>query len=301
MDTKTVEDVPSETALFTALRRTIAHKEYNNEKFGSDDLAEIFLPASYRFFLRFSKIRENTKNKLAKAMPGVNEHIIARTAFFDRLFLDALKNQVPQIVLLGAGYDSRAYRFAKSNCGTEIFELDAPPTQDRKIKCLKAAHVSIPKEVCYVPINFINQSLSSVLEKAGYKNQEKTLFIWEGVSYYLGWDSARDTLDFVSRSSNQDSVIAFDYMISLSEENMNATYGAAELMKSMKQHHEGEVLLFSIKQGQIESFLAEMNLKMIEHMDHKAIEKKYLMDDHGSLIGKMAGSFRFVCASPEKP
>lgn len=300
MVTKTVEDVPSETALFTALRRTIAHKEYNNEKFGPDYLAEIFLPASYRFFLRFAKIRDNTKNKLAQAMPGVNEHIIARTAFFDGLFLDALKDQVPQIVLLGAGYDSRAYRFTKSNKGTKIFELDAPPTQDRKIKCLKSAHVSMPEDVQYVPINFINQSLSDVLKKAGYKNQEQTLFIWEGVSYYLDWDSARGTLDFVSRSSSQDNVIAFDYMISFSEENMNATYGAAELMKSMKQHHEGEELLFSIKQGQIESFLAEMNLRMIVHMDPKAIEQKYLMEDNGSLIGSMAGSFGFVCASPKK-
>lgn len=300
MGTKTVDDVPSETALFTALRRTIAHKEYNNENFGPDYLAEIFLPASYRFLLRFAKIRDNTKNKLAQAMPGVNEHIIARTAFFDGLFQDALKNQIPQIVMLGAGYDSRAYRFTKSNKGTKFFELDAPPTQDRKIKCLKAAHINIPNEVHFVPINFINQSLSNVLEEAGYKNQEQTLFIWEGVSYYLGWNSARGTLDFVSRSSNRDSVIAFDYMISLSEENMKATYGAAELMNSMKQHHVGEELLFSIKQGQIESFLAEMNLSVIEHMDHKAIEQKYLMDDNGSLIGKMAGSFCFVCASPEK-
>jgi len=75
-------------------------------------LAEIFLPASLQVFLRFEKVRENTKNKLAAFMPGLNEYIIARTAFFDGLFLDALKDKFPQIVLLGAGYDSRAYRFA---------------------------------------------------------------------------------------------------------------------------------------------------------------------------------------------
>src|SRR5512139_131701 len=103
MNKKTVEQTPLETALFTALRRTIAHKEYNNEKFGPDYLAEIFLPAYYRFFLKFKKVRENTKNKLAAFMPGLNEYIIARTAFFDGLFRDALKDQIPQIVVLGAG------------------------------------------------------------------------------------------------------------------------------------------------------------------------------------------------------
>ena len=297
MSDESMRQLPSQTALFTALRRTIAHKEYHNEKFGPDYLAEIFLPAHYRFFLKFEKVRANTKAKLAAFMPGLNEYIIVRTAFFDELFMDALKDQFPQIVMLGAGYDSRAYRFAKSNRGIKIFELDASPTQERKIKCLKAAHISIPKEVQYIPINFMNESLSGVLEKAGYKNQERALFLWEGVSYYLDRDSAMETLGFVSRSHN-DSIIAFDYTISLSDENINEYYGANELMKSMKEHHENEGLLFSIKHGEIEAFLAQMNLKLIQHMDNEAIEAKYLKGDAVSSIGRMAGNFCFVCASP---
>ena len=55
--------------------------------------------------------------------------MIARTAYFDRLFADALSNKTPQIVLLGAGYDSRAYRFANLNHVTRVFELDIAPTQ----------------------------------------------------------------------------------------------------------------------------------------------------------------------------
>ena len=297
---KTVEQTPSQTALFVALRRTIAHKEYNNEKFGPDYLAEIFLPASYRFFLRFKRIRENTKNKLAAFMPGLNEYIIARTALFDGLFVDAIKEKFSQIVLLGAGYDSRAYRFAKLNSGTRIFELDAPPTQDRKIKCLKAAHISIPAEVHYVPINFMTESLSDLLNKAGYKDQERALFLWEGVSYYLDRDAVQQTLDFVSRCSHPDSAIAFDYIISISEENLPAYYGASELMQSMKVHHSNETLMFSIKPGEIESFLADNRLRMIEHMDNAEIERKYLMDDNGSPIGRMAGNLWFVSASPMK-
>jgi methyltransferase (TIGR00027 family) len=300
MNKKKVEQIPSETALFAALRRTIANKEYNNNKLGPDYLAEIFLPAYYRFFLKFEKVRKNTKNKLAGFMPGLTEYIIARTAFFDGLFINAIKNQIPQIVLLGAGYDSRAYRFAKSNKGTIIYELDAIPTQKRKIKCLKAAHVIIPIEIQYVPINFINESLSNVLEKAGYKNQERTLFLWEGVSFYLDLESVKETLSFVGRSSHRDSVIAYDYTISISEENMNKYYGANEFKKSMKEHHANEALVFSIKNGEIESFLAERDLRMIDYLDNEAIERKYLMDENGSLIGRMTGIFRFVCASPLK-
>lgn len=298
MSNKTVEQTPSQTALFVALRRTIAHKQYHNERFGPDYLAEIFLPASYRFLLRFAGVRANTKNKLAAFMPGMNEYLIARTALFDRLFEGALQERIPQIVLLGAGYDSRAYRFAKANSGTKIYELDAPPTQNRKIQCLKDAHISIPAEVHFIPINFVTESLSDVLQKAGYKNQEKTLFVWEGVSYYLDRESVQQTLGFVSRCSHPDSAIAFDYMISVSEADIPDCYGARDLMKSMKEYHANEALMFSIKAGEIESFLAENHLRMVEHLENPEIERMYLMDIDGSLIGRMLGIFEFVCASP---
>ena len=114
--------------------------------------------------------RENTKNRLNEFLPGLNEYKIARTAYFDKLFVDALKDKTPQIVLLGAGYDSRAYRFSKSNHGTRIFELDIPPTQDRKKKCLRKARIDIPNHVTFVPINFNLESIKDTLEKAGYSS-----------------------------------------------------------------------------------------------------------------------------------
>lgn len=298
MQTSTTEEKPSDTALFTALRRTLAYKEYQDSKFGPDHLAEIFLPAYYRLFLRFEKIRENTKNKLAAFMPGMNEYIIARTAYFDELFRNALQADIPQIMVLGAGYDSRAYRFTQANRGTKIYELDAPPTQERKIKCLKAARIRVPAEVHFVPINFMRESLGSVLDKAGYQNRERTLFLWEGVSYYLDREAVKETLSYVSRCAHRNSLIALDYAISVSEENVHEIFGVEQFMMSMREHHAGEAMLFSLKPGEIESFLAEIDLRMIEHLDDAAIERKYLMDERGSLIGRMTGIFRLVTASP---
>jgi methyltransferase (TIGR00027 family) len=292
-----VEQKPSETAMFAALRRAIAHKEFANETLGPDYLAEFFLPAHFRFFLRFKKIRSNTKEKLDGFLPGLNEYMIARTAYFDSLFLDALNNKIQQIVLLGAGYDSRAYRYVNSNHRTRVFELDIAPTQDRKRKCLKAARIDIPQQVRFVPINFNEESLRDVLEKAGYEHQEKTLFIWEGVSYYLDVESVDATLEFVSKYSHKDSVIAFDYTISVTEENINRYYGAKEFTQTMKEHHANEELMFSIEEGEIDSFLEQRELKMVEHLDNEGIERKYLINDNGQLIGQITGHFRFVAAS----
>jgi len=294
-----VAQKPSKTALFTTLRRTIANKEYQNNRFGSDNLAEIFLPPHFRFFLKFKKVRLNTKDKLNAFSPGMNEYIIARTAYFDRLFVAALKDKTPQIVLLGAGYDSRAYRFANFNQGTKIFELDSAPTQARKKKCLKQARIDIPQPVTFVPIDFNQESLKDVLEKAGYQDHQKTLFIWEGVSYYLDAGSVDATLGFVANCSHQDSAIAFDYTISISEDNLNDYYGAKELSQMMKEEHANEELLFSIDEGKIEPFLEKRHLKMVEHLDKDEIERTFLTGDEGILIGQITGHMRFVLAAPK--
>jgi methyltransferase (TIGR00027 family) len=296
MDNQTVEQVPSQTALFTALRRALACREYQNEQFGPDFLAEIFLPAQYRFFMRFKKIRERAKSRLAQAMPGMNEYIIARTRYFDELFRDALSNRVPQIVLLGAGYDSRAYRFARENLGTRIFELDAAPTQKRKIKCLQAAKIHIPDDVRYVRVNFMIEALDEVLEKAGFSHQERTLFIWEGVSYYLEREAVRKTLGVAGRMAHPESTLGFDYAVAISETEAGDYYGASVFLEAMKSYHRSEGLLFSIKPGELQAFLAECSLRAVQDLGFEAIEKAYLTDEQGARVGRMTGIFRLACA-----
>ena len=64
-------------------------------------------------------------------------------------------------------------------------------------------------------IDFNEESLKDALESVGYDNREKTLFLWEGVSYYLEAESVNVTLGFVSRSLHNESAIAFDYTVSL--------------------------------------------------------------------------------------
>lgn len=113
MPKKSAEHKPSETAMFAALHRAIANKYFTDERFGPDYLAEYFLPAHFRFFIKFKKVRANIKKKLNKYLPGLHEYVIARTAWFDSLFTDALYENIPQIVLLGAGHDSRASRLPK--------------------------------------------------------------------------------------------------------------------------------------------------------------------------------------------
>ena len=112
----------SRTALMAAIHRFLAFKERDFK--GPDDMAKIFLPAKVKFFLSFKFIRESVKKKMRKLVPGTYEYVTARTKFFDEQFRKALEMDYAQIVILGAGYDSRAFRYNSDVKGTVVFELD---------------------------------------------------------------------------------------------------------------------------------------------------------------------------------
>ena len=218
--------------------------------------------------------------------------MIARTVHFDHYFSDALQKQFPQIVLLGAGYDTRAYRFANLNQNTRIFELDAAPTQTRKISCLQKASVAIPPQVKFVPIDFNREALGTTLEKAGYSPLTKTLFIWEGVTYYLDQSSVESTLAFFRDHVEQESVLGFDFITSTTGEKESG-YGVKEFTQTMQTHHANEALTFSMADEEIETFLMEQGLKVVACLNNQEIEQRYLLDENKVLIGPMNKPFSF--------
>ena len=105
-------------------------------------------------------------------------------------------------------------------------------------------------------------------------------------------------MEFVNNSSHNESVIAFDYAISISEENIDNYYGVKEFAQTWMKHRSGELFKFAIDEGKIESFLEQRGLKIVNHLDNREIEKTFLLNENGSLIGQINGSFRFILASP---
>ena len=66
----------------------------------------------------------------------------------------------------------------------------------------------------------------------------------------------------------------------------------------MSRHHSDEQLRFTVDEGKIESFLEQVGLKTVQHLDNQEIEKAFLLKEDGSLLGRITGLFRFVAASP---
>jgi methyltransferase (TIGR00027 family) len=221
--------------------------------------------------------------------------MIARTAFFDHVVRDALLQKIPQIVLLGAGYDSRPYRFKDLAKETRIFELDARPTQVRKKEVLEQSGIALPAHLALVPTDFNKDNLMDTLLSAGFSKDQTALFVWEGVTYYLPAHVVKDTLGTIRGISRAGSSICFDYA-SLSVEALSEE-GAKKLREHMKSKFSAEPTQFGIPKGKIEVFLAEHGYGVIEHLSHSEMETRYLALRDGSTAGKVPALFCLVHAA----
>lgn len=282
-----IEQRASRTAMMAAIYRFLASKEEHPNFQGPDNLAKLFLPPKAKFFLSFSLIRRYIRQKLHKRVPGSYEYITARTKYLDKLFKQALEENIPQIIFLGAGYDTRAIRFKDSIQQTRMFELDVPTTQQHKQKLLQKHNISIPLQVSFVPINFSKESLNKVLSKVGYDSTQKSFFIWEGVTMYLPEEAIQETLAFIKNHSGRGSTVVFDYFDKYFVEGKCDSYGAKELLESVSKT--GEPYQFGIEDGKIDSFLSENGFEILSHYTPNEFETTYLSGDNGESFGKMYG------------
>jgi methyltransferase (TIGR00027 family) len=292
-DTTPLERQASGTALATAFMRAMAAHDPRKEVRGEDYLAECFLEEEQKKPLQDVSVRNWVMaNKMAA---GAYEFMLARTAFFDQIVERALKANIGQAVWLGAGYDSRPYRFRDSLQDTRIFELDAAPTQERKRACLRQAGISMPEPVCFVPMNLETQDLRESLIAAGYSRAKKTLFIWEGVTYYLGAGAVDATLAFVRSNAPAGSSICFDYA-ALSDEALKAD-NVTGLRQHLRSHYADEPGRFGIRVGEINAFLAERGFEVAVHLTAAEMTQRYLPTGSDAKVGQVPALFSLVHAA----
>jgi methyltransferase (TIGR00027 family) len=275
---RSVENKPSESALIVTYCRALSANDEREEIKGPDFLAEYFLSEEGRKSLKSSVSRKWTIQKMITS-PKYG-FIISRTAFFDSIYKKTLDENIGQIVILGAGYDTRPYRFPDTSGKKRIFEVDIQSTQKRKIDILQNNKIDIPEQLTFVSTNFETDNLEEVLLNSGFDNTVKTLFLWEGVTYYLSKDTINKTLNFIHSNSAKGSIVCFDYL--------------AEKIESMNA---AEPYQFIIGKHELEEFLSERKFNIIENIDSKEMEKRFLTLKDGTLAEKSLTHFCFVSAN----
>jgi methyltransferase (TIGR00027 family) len=142
-----------------------------------------------------------------QGVPPMKDQPAARTTFFDAALQRHLTD-VDQLVILGAGLDTRSYRLpagAKPRC----FEVDMPRTQAFKCAMLTRAGVDASR-VTFVSADFEREDWFEKLTDAGFDPSKPTFFLWEGVTPYLDREAVEDVLRRIANTA-RGSVVAFDY------------------------------------------------------------------------------------------
>src|ERR1043166_1597210 len=202
---------PSRTAHFVAHGRALADAGLSHVPGFRDPTARVFLNETGRRSLaKTDQAVRDGKRGMAVAMAHVMADLIAlRTAAIDAAVRDAIAAGATQLVILGAGYDGRAWRMPEL-AGVKVFEVDHPATQGDK----RAHLAELPPPtgiVSFVAMNFEAEPLATELEGAAHDRSLPTCWIWEGVVMYLTRDAMRATLADVASRSAPGSTLIVNY------------------------------------------------------------------------------------------
>jgi len=209
---------------------------------------------------------------IERRFPGATVTIVSRIRFVDDSLKKCIQDGVEQVVILGAGYDSRAYRFQELKT-KHVFEVDHPDTQKEKIEKIRNIFSHMPSYVTYVPVDFETDNLMEKLNSAGYNREKKTLFIWEGVCKYLTPNAVYELLTVVSRNSCKGSSIVFDYLFQSMIDGTSGSFLARKILDF--QTKKGEPYIFGLPDENPGQVILEKGYSLVKNITAAKLKKMY--------------------------
>lgn len=262
--------------LATSMTRVIELYSPQDKRLFDDPYALKLLPFGWRVFLRLvylPGLRSAVLSLRERRMPGTLGAILCRTRYIDDVLKRSLAEGIDQLVILGAGFDSRAYRIAGVD-QVQVFEVDLPGTRNLKHKRLEKVLGAVPENVTLIGMNFDQQNLDDILREAGFQKGKRTLFIWEGVTQYITSGAVNNTLEFVSGVSGVGSAIVFTYI------RRGLVDGTArpEWFGGLTSFagRVGSPLKFGLDQDELERYLSDRGLKLVDDVGAAEYQDLYL-------------------------
>jgi methyltransferase (TIGR00027 family) len=218
-----------------------------SQRLFDDGIVLHFLPGYAQFLLRRAWLRNMFTALFERGAPGIRGALLCRTCAIDDMVKAAVGRGLRNVVILGAGLDTRPYRLAEL-AGTTVFELDLATLQNFKRARLRDRFGAEPPHVRFVPIDFNSARLDEALANAGLDQNEPALFIWEGVTQYLQPEAVDAVLRAVA-ARPEGSELIFTYVLE------DALTGKIAARKP-------EPWFFGIRPDLLAAFLAERGLTL---------------------------------------
>ena len=252
---------PSRTARQNALFRALEARRPPADRVADDPLAVGFLTPEFRLLAGAARVppaRRLIENVIDRRWPCVRGGVVARTRLIDESVVAALP-RVEQALILGAGFDTRAYRLAPLR-EVAVFEVDHPATQAAKQRILARSPGRLPASVTFVPVVFGADDPARELADFGFVSGASTLVLWEGVTNYLDPQAVDTTFRFLASAAGPGSPVLFTYVDRGILDGSAAFDGAETTMWAVRRV--GEPFTFGLNPEEVREYLAERGFEL---------------------------------------
>ncbi len=212
---------------------------------------------------------------MARINPAIRKGIVLRARFMDDYSRTSFQDGIQQVVLLGAGYDSRYLRMPEFRA-VRVFELDLDSTQTIKKTLTRRLMGRLPQNVTYVPMDFSKDSIQAKLLAAGFRRDLKTLFIWEGVTLFLNREIIAETLGRLAEFGPGNRVV-FDFVPTELIDDETDYQGNRQLLQLCASIN--EPLTFGSRPDDIRQLLSEIGFGNIGITSMREAHKMYYGND----------------------
>ncbi len=292
MDVRRIETKASKTADLTCACRAISSLEKDILLKSDDWVAPLLLPRKFQLILKSEFLRA----RLAQICgpKGMYAWVVARTKYIDDWFVGIAREGFKQVLILGAGFDTRAIRFADELSGARVFELDAGSTQIIKTTQFKARGINLPDYVTFLPVNFELETITEKLKKAGFRTDLKTLIVMEGVLQYIRPGAVRATLSSLSQLTPPGSRLICDFANASFFQTEVDVYGKTGMQSILKRY--GETFQFGVAETEVEPFFDQMGFRLVEYITPPDLEQMYFKDTRGKVRARVNGTQSIITA-----
>lgn len=261
-----LEQEPSRTAWMAATHRA-AHQMLEQGFIFRDPLALTILGQDAETVARDAQAHPERR--------GMRAFIAARAHLAETALATGVEQRgVTQLVVLGAGLDTFAYRNPLED-RLRVFEVDHPATQAWKRRRLGEAGIAVPDGVVYAPVDFERDALLDGLVAAGLDPDQRTSFLWLGVVPYLTAEAVRTTLATIGALPGG-AEVAFDYADPPSALSDEAR--AAHQLRAARVAAIGEPWLSYFEPADLAVLLGDLGFTTIDDLGPPALAERYWPD-----------------------
>lgn len=285
------------TAIMCAYLRG-CHARYDNPKIFDDFLAYDLIPEENRQLIEQGLLKhfELKAPQQAAAFPdqatalrvvtqamNSRTNLLSRARYTEDALAAAVDAGARQYVILGAGLDTFAFRHKDMLDKLQVFEVDHPATQAFKKRRLGELGWEMPAGLHFVPADFRQECLATVLGKSSYDTQTKSFFSWLGVTMYLSRDEVFATLRSLAAAAPSGSVVVFDYF---DVDAFDPEKADPQLREDMAMaRRAGEPMKTGLDPSTLAADLGNVGLRLYEDWNQKKIQKLYSQGrKHGHFV-----------------